>query len=131
MAALDLGAVVAVRCVVDGFLYAIADFTQRLLKRLRRAIDAGEIFIHLAPGALQRTIAHPVVTHHAEETDGENDDDEDDRPRGKVFRDKQLSHAYLDVTAMLSLVWEGLQHMQSQIDELKASVTVRVQTPLL
>ena len=59
--------------------------------------------------------------------DNENDDDEDDRPRGKVFRDKQLSHAYVDVTAMLSLVWEGLQHMQSQIDELKAAtVSVKV-----
>jgi hypothetical protein len=61
------------------------------------------------------------------DSDGENDDDEDDRPRGKVYRDKQLSHAYVDVTAMLSLVWEGLQHMQSQIDELKAAtVSVKV-----
>ena len=65
--------------------------------------------------------------NNADPDSDENDDDEDDRPRGKVFRDKQLNHSYLDVTAMLSLVWEGLQHMQSQIDELKAAtVSVKV-----
>jgi hypothetical protein len=63
----------------------------------------------------------------ADPTDSDDDDEDDDRPKGKVFDDEPLQHAYVDITAMMSLMWEGLQHMQSQIDELKtATVSVKV-----